>query len=281
MIGVVSSLMILATWSTSAWGMVTQIAAWRDQPWFWATLAGLLLSGGLWAIQPGSRRGRRFMGYLACLAGLAFCIRLLPALSGTLPVTLTFRLMAVLSLASGLATVTSRNPVYCAIWFALTLVGTAFLMLLLGGQFVAVATVAVYAGAIVVTFLFVLMLAQSSGRAAYDRMTWGVTPAWWAAPAAMVVFVTLMLGLHREVAGVPQSPAGAPAVGSAQHGLRPAPGEVAERFAANHVAHLGRTLFSKYLIPVQVVATLLLAALVGAVAIASYGPTSEVQEMRR
>ena len=70
------------------------------------------------------------------------------------------------------ATVTFRNPVYCAIWFGLSLLGTAGLFLFHGAQFLAVATVVVYAGAILVTFLFVLMLAQPEGQASYDRVSW-------------------------------------------------------------------------------------------------------------
>ena len=70
------------------------------------------------------------------------------------------------------ATVTFRNPVYCAIWFGMTLAGTAGLFLLAGAEFLAVATLVVYAGAILVTFLFVLMLAQPEGHTSYDRRSW-------------------------------------------------------------------------------------------------------------
>ena len=72
-----------------------------------------------------------------------------------------------------LATVTFRNPVYCAIWFGMTLLGTAGLFLFIGAEFLAVATLVVYAGAILVTFLFVLMLAQPEGEAPYDRAQLG------------------------------------------------------------------------------------------------------------
>ena len=58
----------------------------------------------------------------------------------------------------------------------MSLLGTAALFLLQGAQFLGIATVAVYAGAIVVTFLFVLMLAQPEGHAFYDRISWGFTP---------------------------------------------------------------------------------------------------------
>ncbi len=60
-----------------------------------------------------------------------------------------------------------------------SLLGTAGLFLFQGAQFLSIATVAVYAGAIVVTFLFVLMLAQPEGHAFYDRIGWGLRRDWW------------------------------------------------------------------------------------------------------
>src|SRR5690606_22724618 len=80
--------------------------------------------------------------------------------------------MAVGAVASAICAVTFRSPVYCAIWFALTLLFTAGLFLFQGAQFLGLATVVVYAGAILVTFLFVLMLAQPEGHAYYDRISW-------------------------------------------------------------------------------------------------------------
>ena len=70
----------------------------------------------------------------------------------------------------------AQSCLLCAIWFAISLLGTAGLFLFEGAQFIGVATVAVYAGAIVVTFLFVLMLAQPEGLAFFDRMSWGTVP---------------------------------------------------------------------------------------------------------
>ena len=66
-------------------------------------------------------------------------------------------------------TVTNRNPIYSALWFASVVLSTAGLFLLSGAQFLAAGTIIVYAGAIIVTFLFVIMLAQMEGRAIYDR----------------------------------------------------------------------------------------------------------------
>ena len=83
-----------------------------------------------------------------------------------------FLILAAVTVVSAAAAVTFRSPLYCAIWFGQSLLGTAGLFFLTGAQFLAVATVVVYAGAILVTFLFVLMLAQPEGKAAYDRVSW-------------------------------------------------------------------------------------------------------------
>ena len=72
--------------------------------------------------------------------------------------------------------IASQSPVYSAIWFAMSLLGTAGLFFFNGAQFLGVATIVVYAGAIVVTFLFVIMLAQPEGHADYDRISWGWFP---------------------------------------------------------------------------------------------------------
>ncbi len=77
-----------------------------------------------------------------------------------------FGLAAVLG---AILTVTNRNPIYSALWFASVVLSTSGLFLLSGAQFLAAGTIIVYAGAIIVTFLFVIMLAQMEGRAIYDR----------------------------------------------------------------------------------------------------------------
>ena len=77
-----------------------------------------------------------------------------------------------MTIVAAVATISFRSPVYCAIWFGMTLTGTAGLFLLAGAEFLAVATLVVYAGAILVTFLFVLMLSQPEGHTSYDRRSW-------------------------------------------------------------------------------------------------------------
>ena len=69
------------------------------------------------------------------------------------------------AIVGAVLTITSRNPIYSALWFASVVLATAGLFLLAGAPFLAAGTIIVYAGAIIVTFLFVIMLAQMEGKA--------------------------------------------------------------------------------------------------------------------
>ena len=166
---------------------------------------------------------------------------------------------------SAAATFTFRNPVYCAILFGLTLLGTAGLFLFDGAQFLAVATVVVYAGAILVTFLFVLMLAQPEGKAAYDRVSWEALLS----AALGMLFVGI---LSMSVVGVltaKQEPTEPPIE-------TPTAEQLAENvLVPEHVAAVGAELFGKHLIAIEVAGTLLFAAIVGAAAIVAQGKNDD------
>jgi NADH-quinone oxidoreductase subunit J len=146
----------------------------------------------------------------------------------------------------------------------LTLLGTAGLFLFTGAQFLAVATVVVYAGAILVTFLFVLMLAHPEGKAVYDRVSWEAMLA--AATGAVIVGV-LSMTIASVCTAPPQS---GPAVA--------VPDEAEmdkEILTPQHVARFGGELFGRHLIAVEVAGTLLLAALVGAAVIVAQGKSKQ------
>lgn len=88
---------------------------------------------------------------------------------GPILATAFFYIFSATALAGALLTVTSRNPIYSALWFASVVLSTTGLFLLANAPFLAAGTIIVYAGAIIVTFLFVIMLAQMEGKALYDR----------------------------------------------------------------------------------------------------------------
>ena len=177
-----------------------------------------------------------------------------------------FVILACITVGSSAAAIALRNPLYCAIWFGLSLVGTAGLFLFQGAEFLAVATVVVYAGAILVTFLFVLMLAQPQGRAGYDRVSWDAMIS-----AFCGAFITGVLTI--TIAGTIGSPASRP----------PSQPSAADRrqniLTPQHTARIGSELFGRYLVAVEAGGVLLLAALVGAAVIVgqSRGPLDVLQ----
>jgi NADH:ubiquinone oxidoreductase subunit 6 (subunit J) len=85
------------------------------------------------------------------------------------PPTVLFYAFAGIAVTAGGLMVTQRNPARAALSFALVVLATCGLFLLQAAPFLMAATVIVYAGAIVVTFLFVLMLAQQAGKSDADH----------------------------------------------------------------------------------------------------------------
>ena len=226
-------------------------------------------AASLWLMLPRGQSGgrerlaRRLGGLLGlvALAGFIAAGRRLGSL-GEEGVFLTVALVAVVSAA---ATIVSRSPVYSAIWFALALAGVAGVLLVLGAQFLGVATIVVYAGAILVMFLFVLMLAQPSGLAPYDRVS---NEPFLSALTAAVLLGLLTLSIGRlsaePVLAEPVAPSAA----------EPAVAVAADPLAENHVARLGAELFGRHLVSVEAAGVLLLVALVGAIAVVSRGETA-------
>lgn len=117
---------------------------------------------------------------------------------GTLP-SPVFHVLAIIALGSCLQVITHRRPVYAALYFILSILATAGLYILLAAEFMAFALVIIYAGAILITYLFVIMLAsqsqvegQEEGLAEYDAVGRGpitATVASFALLAALTVLV--------------------------------------------------------------------------------------------
>jgi NADH-quinone oxidoreductase subunit J len=224
------------------------------------TLATLLGAVGLWLMLPRGRAGGRVAGAVLAMVALGLWGSQLARL-GDLASDGLFFILAAVTIIAALATVTFRSPVYCAIWFGMTLTGTAGLFLLIGAEFLAVATMIVYAGAILVTFLFVLMLAQPEGDAPYDRLSWEAMLS--AATGAVLVGILSMtiLRVFSESTLSPGRPLVPPGEEALARGI----------LTPQHVAALGGELFGRHLIAVEVAGVLLLAAVVGAAVIVAQG----------
>jgi NADH-quinone oxidoreductase subunit J len=222
-------------------------------------LGTLLAALGMWLLLPRGTAGGRMAGAVLALAALGMWGSQLPGL-GDWIASGVFYVLAGVTVVSAVGAVTFRNPIYCAIWFGLSLVGTAGLFLLSGAQFLAVATLVVYAGAILVTFLFVLMLAQPEGKAGYDRVSW---EALLAATTGAVIVGILSMTLSSVFTAAQRADKPILDVGEAAR----AEGILVPQ----HMARLGEELFGRHLIAVEVAGVLLLATLVGAAVIAAQG----------
>ncbi|MCO6459091.1 MAG: NADH-quinone oxidoreductase subunit J [Pirellulaceae bacterium] len=241
-------------------GLLAALPDWRvlvQSPTTWGLVCGAV---ALVLMLPRGSAVARVLGGVVGLVALGLLAAGQPLLSDWLAQGL-FWILAGVTVLSAAAAVAMRSAVYAAVWFAMSLLGTGSLFLLQGASFLGVATVVVYAGAIVVTFLFVIMLAQPEGHATYDRLTWG----WYAKPVSVLAAALMVAVLTTALPGIRQIDALA-ALGES--------GAV-ERSAGvlhpSHMARFGAELFSRELVSVEVAGTLLLVALVGAIAIMIQG----------
>lgn len=231
-------------------------------PSFWALLTGAI---GLWLLLPTRLVATAWLGGLLLAASGVLLACDLPRL-GLWTDQIVFWLLALITLTGGVAMIVSRSPVYSAIWFAMSLLGTAGLYFYNGAEFIGVATIVIYAGAIVVMFLFVIMLAQPEGHSRYDRLTWGGAPKVLGVVAAGMLLGILLLLTERLKEQSSATPS-EQAIVQAHANLTTPTGVLAEKRMAN----LGRRLWTEHLISVELAGTLLLVALVGAVAIVHGG----------
>ncbi len=164
-----------------------------------------------------------------------------------------FSYMAAASVASALLAVTRQNPVHSILWVLALFLHVAGIFLLLGAEFLAAVQVIVYAGAILIFYLFVVMLLDLPGEEAQPRF--GLH--WPFAAAAGLSFAALAW-LAQVEAFDPVGPGVAPG---------------AKRMAADgpphgSLAEIGTALFGPFALPFEVASLLLLAAIVGAVVLA-------------
>lgn len=170
----------------------------------------------------------------------------------------TFYLFGLIAVASSLLFVTRKNPVAAALWLVNVMISLAALYIMLGAQFVGVVQVIIYAGAIMVVFLFVVMLLNlgHAGAIADVRgFRWRV-----GAGVAGIVVLAQLLAVIRP--GPSLLPALMPA--------RPAPLD-APPPGANVISPLAEVFFRDHLLAFEASSILLLAAIIGAVALAKRG----------
>ena len=155
-----------------------------------------------------------------------------------------FYIFSFVSVASAIAMLTGRNPVNSAMYLVLCLCSIAGIYITLDAHFIGIVQILVYAGAIMVLILFVIMLLNLGEReqgVTRNALTKGI------GALLTIVFMLVALGLYKSIGHV----------------------EVTTPVASFGTAEgVGTLLFTKYLLPFEIASVLLVAAIVGAVILA-------------
>ena len=162
-----------------------------------------------------------------------------------------FILFATIAVIAALNVILQRNPIYSAIGLIVTLCALAGLFLTLSAQFIAMIQIIVYAGAIMVLFVFVIMLLNiRSEEAKLDRQKY---LKWLAIP----IFFALLGEVYYVIRTVSNPAPTLPAMGAA------APVDI-----LGTVESIGTQMFTSYLLPFEATSVLILMAIVGAMLLA-------------
>lgn len=160
---------------------------------------------------------------------------------------IVFYALAAILLFSGLRVITTRNPVYAALNLVLAFFTAAGIWLLLEAEFLAIALVLVYVGAVMVLFLFVVMMLDIN----LDKLRegfWNALPVALPVGGLMAVEMVMIVGVRNfgadQVAAPPAKPAD-----------------------YSNTAELGRVLYTDYLLTFELASIVLLVAIVAAIAL--------------
>ena len=161
-----------------------------------------------------------------------------------------FYLFATVLLFAGFRVITSRNPVYAALYLVLAFFQAAAIWILLKAEFLAIALVLVYVGAVMVLFLFVVMMLDIN----IDSMRQGF---WKHFPFAAAVGALIAL----EMAAVLMGGFRVSEESRNLSGAAPIGAQI------SNTKELGKLLYTEYLYPLEIAAVILLVAIVAAIAL--------------
>src|SRR3954467_9497656 len=159
--------------------------------------------------------------------------------------TFFFYFLSALAILGGVLVITRKNPVHSALALILTLLALAGLYLMLYAPFVAGVQIILYAGGIMVLFLFVIMLVNLERSLKEEQFN----KQWVAGGAVALMFGVLLMLIYR-------------------HGAGSFPSTLAALPEASNTQDIGVMLYRNYMLPFEVASLLLLVAIVGAVVMA-------------
>ena len=162
-----------------------------------------------------------------------------------------FLILALVAVATAIGMLLSQNAVYSALFLVLNFTTVAIFYLLLGAPFIAMSQITVYAGAIMVLFLFVIMLLGAEALPKAEVLPW---------QKPLAIFLAALLAVEATFLLVTKA--------------RPT-GDILQPVDAvntmDNLREMGMVLFNDYLLPFEVTSVLILVAILGAVVLARKG----------
>ncbi len=156
--------------------------------------------------------------------------------------TIVFSILALVAIATALGMLLSRNAVYSALFLVMNFGAVAIFYILLNAPFIAMSQISVYAGAIMVLFLFVIMLLGTDALPVSKELPWQ-RPLAFVLALVMAAESIYLFFIRKAASGVIPQPV--------------------ETFGSPK--EIGVALFSQYLLPFEITSILLLVAMVGAI----------------
>lgn len=211
---------------------------------------------GLYFLMPRAGRSRAMVGVVF---GIAAIVALLGILAIRVvspdPTTPYFYLFATIAIVAASRVITHTKPVYSALYFVLVVIAVAALLVLLRAEFLAIALVLVYAGAIMVTYLFVIMLAQQGGSSMCDERA---REPFLAVFAGFLLMAAIAVRAADVAPGLPPSPVEA-------HRTVETSGSLS--VSESNTAGMGLIVMTRYIVVLEISGVLLLVAMIGAIAL--------------
>lgn len=153
-----------------------------------------------------------------------------------------FWILSVIALFSAVMVITSKNPVYSVLWLIITFFSISGHYILLNAQFLAIVNIIVYAGAIMVLFLFVIMLMNLTKDTEPQKSKWLKLAGAVAGGCLLLVLVSALRHTETQMTQMVTGDIGL-------------------------IENLGKVLFNDYIVPFEISSILFLSAMVGAVVI--------------
>lgn len=159
-----------------------------------------------------------------------------------------FWILSVLTIFSAIMVVVSKNPVHSVLWLIATFFAISGHYIMMNAQFLAIVNIIVYAGAIMVLFLFVIMLMNLNSKTEPRKNIWAKLIGVISAGMLLWILISVVRTYNDQIKGHPQITT----FNTGNIGL---------------IKNLGQVLFTQYALPFEITSVLFLSAMIGAVVI--------------